>query len=435
MVSKVSLHTLGCKVNQYDTEALRETLEGEGIKVVEAVEQADVLLVNTCTVTASTDRQNRQLIRGLKRKNPSALMIVTGCQAEVFPEALEQMQEVDFVVKNHRKAYIPDLILRALDSRTSQVQPDCSDGAWWGRGITSISGHTRAFVKVQDGCDSSCTYCVVPRARGSSLSRPPGSILQELERMEAVGVKETVLTGVRLGLYGRDLSPPLGLVDLLKKILAGCGIPRVRLSSLEPLEISQELIAFVKDSGRICPHLHVPLQSGDDEILQLMNRPYTIHQYRERILLAWREIPDLTLGCDVIVGFPGETHAHFQRTRQFLTEIPYTYFHVFPFSPRPGTVASNMSHQAGHQEIQLRGKVLRELSQRRRRKMMKTYVGRVVSVLLERKWKGSDGWMQGLTPNYLKVRVPGEDGMKNRILAVRLDGIDNGFLVGRLLEK
>jgi threonylcarbamoyladenosine tRNA methylthiotransferase MtaB len=252
--------------------------------------------------------------------------------------------------------------------------------------------------------------------------------------MEAAGTQEVVLTGVQLGLYGKDFQPAFSLVALLDLALSGCRIPRIRLSSLEPLEVDDALVSRMRTSGRICPHLHVPLQSGDDEILRKMHRPYGTARYRERILRAASQVPDLTIGCDVIVGFPGETPAHFQNTLRFLQDLPFTYLHVFPFSPRPGTPAYHYTPRIPSEEIRARSQTLRALSKRRRESIMSQCLGRVLPVLVERPWKGAEGWMAGLTANYHRVKVPGGERLRNKILSVRMEGLEGDLLVGRCME-
>ncbi len=433
MAPRVSIHTLGCKVNQYDGAMLREALEHEGFHVVEPGGEADAVVVNTCTVTSATDRQNRQLIRRVRRANPRALLVITGCQAEAFPEVLEGMPEVDLVLGNKRKGEIPRAILEALHQEDILKRLPPSTGPSWQRGVRRLPGHTRAFLKVQDGCDARCAYCIVPRARGASRSRTPASIVEELGHMEEAGIKEVVLTGVNLGSYGKDLEPPWSLAGLLREILARCTVPRIRLSSIEPLELGEDLLHCMMAQGRICPHLHVPLQSGDDEVLRMMNRPYATAQYLERAELARDLLPDLTWGCDVMVGFPGETPAHFQRTVEFLGRLPLTYLHVFPFSPRPGTVAWGLPHRVPTQEVKARAMALREISHERRKGAMASYVGRELTVLAERPWKGSPGWIEGLTANYLRVRFRGGPELHNQIVAVRLVGIQGAHLIAERL--
>ncbi len=433
MGPKVRLQTLGCKVNQYDAAALKAALERAGFTSGGPGDAPDVVLVNSCTVTASTDRQNRQLIRRLKKAHPEALLVVTGCQAEVFPEALKRMDEVDLVVGNREKARLPHLILLALNrGAASALKPPVHDFLWED-GVDHLPGRTRAFLHVQDGCEAFCTYCIVPYARGPSRSRPLSSLIEEVRRMERAGIRELVLTGIHLGLYGRDLSPPAELPSLLDEILGGCAIPRIRLSSIEPLEVDDPLLSRMKESSRICPHLHVPLQSADDELLRRMNRPYSAAQYLERIHRALEAIPDLTLGCDVIVGFPGETQEHFLRTRRFLERLPFTYLHVFPFSSRPGTAASGLTDRVDPKEVKARSRLLREMSQVRRAQVAASYVGRVLSVLVERPKERREGWLDGLTPNYLRVLAQGGVALRNQIVPVHTERVEGSLLIGRLV--
>jgi threonylcarbamoyladenosine tRNA methylthiotransferase MtaB len=379
-----SLHTLGCKVNQYDSASIQAALEREDFQTGTGSSVPDVIVVNTCTVTSSTDRQNRQLIRKLRRTYPKALLVVTGCQAEVFPGTLEHMNEVDLVAGNSQKTHLPQLILDALAGRRPRPGDPAPVDPGWEHGVDHLPGHTRAFLKVQDGCEAFCTYCIVPRARGPSRSRPLSDILIEIERMAENEIQEVVLTGIHLGLYGRDLAPAISLVDLVEAILKHAPIPRIRLSSIEPLEIDDALIVIMRDSGRVCPHLHVPLQSGDDEVLARMNRPYRSLQYRESVTRASEMIPDLCLGGDIIVGFPGETEAHFERTLIFIADLPLAYLHVFPFSPRPGTPAYHFPDRIHASEVKLRSRQLRTLSMRFRLQYMTGFVGRDLPVLVER---------------------------------------------------
>lgn len=434
MGPRVSIHTLGCKVNQYDGAMLQEALEQEGFHVVAADDEADAVVVNTCTVTSATDRQNRQLIRRLRRANPRALMVITGCQAEAFPEALEGMPEVDLVLGNKQKGDIPRKILEALHSEDSLGSHASATISLWQRGVRCLPGHTRAFLKVQDGCDAQCAYCIVPRARGPSRSRTPASIVQELRHMEEAGIKEVVITGVHLGKYGKDLEPPWSLTRLLWEILERSSVPRIRLSSIEPLELEEELLHCMMAQPRVCPHLHVPLQSGDDEVLRSMNRPYRTAQYLEKAEIASGLVPDLTWGCDIMVGFPGETPAQFNRTVEFLGRLPLTYLHVFPFSPRPGTVAWALPHRVPPQEVKARALALRQISLERRTQAMVSYVGRELTVLAERPWKGASGWIEGLTPNYLRARLRAGVEMQNEIVPVRLVGVQGAHLLAERLE-
>jgi|Deesub1362B_J571_1020462.scaffolds.fasta_scaffold11872_2 threonylcarbamoyladenosine tRNA methylthiotransferase MtaB len=430
----VSFYTLGCKVNQYDSAALLKAMEKVGFVSSKGRGGGDVVVINTCTVTHAADRQDRQLIRKLRKEHPQALMVVTGCLAEVDAEGLRRMPEVDLVVRNRQKAELPRLVVAALEGgeRKGEGSLRSLGSDLWETPLEGLPGHTRAFLKVQDGCEARCAYCIVPRARGPSRSRPVSSVVEELLRMEESGVQEVVLTGIRLGLYGRDLSPPVPLWSLLDEILHVSHIPRVRLSSIEPLELDKALLERMADSERLCSHLHVPLQSGDEEILRRMNRPYSPAQYRKVVQDACSLVPDLTLGTDVIVGFPGEGREHFEGTVRFLEEIPFTYFHVFPFSPRVGTPADRLPGRVNPSEVKARSRVLRDLSQRKRREAMASYVGRTLRVLLERPWRGGGPWMEGLTDNYLRVRVKAPGEWRNRLVEVIMERVEEDHLVGRI---
>lgn len=428
---RVAIRTLGCKVNQYDAAVLAKALADAGLAMCQAGQEADLVVVHSCTVTRSADRQNRQLIRRLRGENPHAVLLVTGCQAEVDPASLRAMPEVDGVVGVRDRDALPALATQVLLGRRLQRRPtEAVRMAPWGAGVDHLPGRTRAFLKVQDGCDALCTYCIVPRARGPGRSRPVQSVLDEIRLMERAGVQEVVLTGIHLGHYGRDLIPACNLTELLHRVLDSCGIPRIRLSSIEPLEVETPLLTLLGRSGRVCPHLHLPLQSGDDEILARMNRPYTAAQYRERVRQAMSQVPDLTLGCDVIVGFPGESEDRFLRTLAFVEEMPFAYLHVFPYSPRPGTPAADLAGRVAPPVVKSRAQRLRDLSLARRQGAMAAFVGRTLPVLVEGPAQGRRTWMQGLTHNYLRVMGPGGQGLCNRIVPFRMEGVEGPCLVG-----
>lgn len=423
------LQTLGCKVNQFDAASLAQALRDSGLDPARAGEPPSLVLVQTCTVTSSTDRQNRQLIRSLRARYPRALLVVTGCQAEVYKEALEGMPEVDLVWGNkHREKLLQEILARLGMQGGGISQEELS----WGEGLAGLPGRTRAFLKVQDGCEVGCSYCIVPRARGKSRSRPPGSVFRALALMEEAGVQEVVLTGIHLGSYGRDLSPEYSLGGLLEGVLRESSIPRIRLSSIEPHELGEDILRVMAEHRRICPHLHVPLQSGSEEVLALMKRPYKKADYEAKVLAATRILQDLSLGADLIVGFPGEKEEHFQETISFLESIPWTYLHVFPFSPRPGTLAQEMGPRVAPREVKRRAAQLRELSRQRRLKAMSSWVGKTLPVLLERPCKGRPGWLEGLSHNYFKVAVEAGLGMQNSIQEVKVVGSWEGTLTGVL---
>lgn len=422
--------SLGCKVNQFDAASMSVALESVGLRRMGEGEFPSLIVVQTCTVTSATESQNRQLIRKLRADHPDAILVATGCQAEAFAESLQSMAEVDLVWGNSKKDALLDRMVEMLGVEPARR---VGEGILWGEEVAGLPGRTRAFLKVQDGCNGSCSYCIVPRARGPSRSRPLDSILRALERMENVGIKEVVLTGIHLGAYGRDLEPPSSLCELVNRVLHGCSIPRIRLSSIEPQELEEGIIQQMAENPRLCPHLHVPLQSGQDEILELMNRPYNTAFYMDRIQKAAGMIPHLTLGMDIIVGFPGEMRKHFNESLRFIESLPWTYLHVFPFSPRPGTRAEGMKPVVPPEEIRERANLLRKLSRERIHARMASCIGSTTEVLLEGPCKGMKGWMGGRTDSYLRVAVRAGEQLRNRMVRARLDGLSEGMLVGTII--
>lgn len=426
------IQTLGCKVNQFDAASLAQALRASGMDPAGVGKPPSLIVVQTCTVTSATDRQNRQAIRSLKAKHPKALLVATGCQAQVSGLSLEGMPEVDLVWGNTDKEVFLNEILARLGMEPSGLS---GEELLWGEGLAGLPGRTRAFLKVQEGCDGACSYCIVPRARGKSRSRSPESIFRALAAMERTGIQEVVLTGIHLGSYGRDLTPGLSLLGLLEQVLRESSIPRIRLSSIEPQELEEGILQVMAENPRICPHLHVPLQSGSEQVLGLMKRPYTKAEYEAKVLGAAKSIPDLTLGADLMVGFPGETKALFLESMDFLESLPWTYLHVFPFSPRPGTAAWDMGPKVASQEVKRRAALMRELSKKRRFKAMASCVGKSLPVLLERPCKGRPGWLEGLSHNYFRVAVKAGEELRNRIKKVRVEEVREGILSGVLAEE
>lgn len=423
--------TLGCKVNQFDAASLSLALEEAGFRRIEQGEPPGLIVVQTCSVTSAADRQNRQLIRKLRAENPQAVIVATGCQAQALPESLERMWELDLVWKEPEKEGLVERLLPLLGLQ--QRWQGSPSGLLWGEGLRGLPGRTRGFLKVQDGCNGGCTYCIVPKARGPSRSRPMDSVLRALQRWEEAGVREAVLAGIHLGAYGKDLEPPCSLRDLLDSVLKKCSIPRIRLSSIEPQELEDGIIEQIAENPTLCHHLHVPLQSGHDEILKLMNRPYDTHLVEDRIRMAISRIPDLTLGMDVMVGFPGETREHFRESLGFIERLPWSYLHVFRFSPRPGTQAERMRPVVPPEEKRERAQLLRELSSNRIRARMASCIGDTTQVLLERPLKGMSGWMEGRTDTYFRVAIRAGEELANSIVTVKLVDLREGILVGTMV--
>ena len=407
--------TLGCKSNQYDSAAVAASLSKCGMMPCRQ-ETAGLLVVNTCMVTGPTEAQCRQEIRRLKRKNPDAVMVVTGCMSRGVPKALTDMPEVDLVLDMQDKGRLPAIL--GFDPSGGWVD-------WPDDPAVAIEGRDRGFLKVQDGCDCSCSYCIVPKVRGRGRSLPLkgalGSLMSQLEN----GVQEVVLTGIHLGFYGKDLSPPLMLESLIEAYLAVDTPGRIRLSSLEPLEITDRLLALMSGSGkRICRHLHIPLQSGSDRILGLMNRQYTRVDFVDSVERAKRALPGVGIGCDVICGFPGETEKDFMDTEELISALEIPFLHVFPYSPRPGTQAAGLKDDVPHPVKKERAARLREIAGLNKHAFFDYFVGTILEVVPESTVHAGNGF-HALADNYIRVKLAGGAWMPGKlvdVLALEHDG-------------
>jgi threonylcarbamoyladenosine tRNA methylthiotransferase MtaB len=427
MTKTIAITTLGCKINQFESAAMTEALEQDGFRIVPFSEIADVYVINSCTVTAKTDAESRRLIRRASRLNPAARVVVTGCYAQMAGDELLKIPEVSMVLGNSEKRGIAGF-LRGLGAEQKSVVSDISlqrsgDSA----PLESFAEHTRAFLQVQNGCNARCAYCIVPFARGASRSVAPQEALDGMASFAAKGFKEIVLTGIHLGGYGLDLVPPTDLLGLLMLAEKSGVVQRLRIGSVEPTELPQELINFLASSSMVCPHLHLPLQSGSDGVLSRMNRGYTTELYRQVVDSLVQAIPDICIGTDVIAGFPGETEEEFAETYRFLESLPLAYLHVFPFSPRPGTPAAEMTPQIHSKVTKERAEALRLLSERKKQTYAAGFVGRELQVLVQ---KDADG-RKGLSRNYLPVLVEGSEGLFNSEVTVLITGAKGGELVGK----
>jgi threonylcarbamoyladenosine tRNA methylthiotransferase MtaB len=433
---RIAITTLGCKINQYDSAVIQRRLKAESHSFVPFEEKADFYIVNTCTVTDRADWESRQLVRRAKRLNPEARVLVTGCYSQVNPEDVARVLGVDFVVGLNR---LEDLVrFTRQTSRFGQARISVGDvGSERGvpvLGTREIPGHTRAFLKVQEGCNYSCTYCIIPTARGLSRSVAPEDVLLQVRSLAEAGFAEIVLTGIHLGGYGHDLKPKLDLTTMLEMISESRLISRLRLSSLDPREIPDRLLDLLARSDVLCPHLHVCAQAGEDRILKRMRRNYDTAYYREVILKAREKLPDAALGTDIIVGFPGETDDDFQRSVEVFDALPLTYFHVFPYSARTGTVAAGLSDQVTPAVKKERARRMRELGMKKKREFYRRFVGRRVSVLLEQAVDKTTGAHKGYSRNYLPVLVHASEDHVNCEVNVRLEKYEGGWLRGRVVE-
>lgn len=421
MTQTVSVVTLGCKVNYTDSESIADSLKTLGYRVVQGHQRADAAVVNTCTVTQKADYQSRQAVRRMKREIGDGPVIVTGCSVVVYPEAIRGIGVESVVVHPDNKYSIPDRIRELIGPPSDDADDDMSSS---GSSEDVCDGaRTRAFVKVQEGCNARCSYCVVPLARGAERSDPIEGILTRISDLSRKGYREIVLTGIHLGRYGD--SDDVSLLDLLRRLVREKFPVRYRLSSLEPLEISDDLIRFMAEAPEIAPHLHIPLQSGDDRILREMRRPYRADQFASRVEKASTLLDSPGIGVDVMVGFPGEDDTAFQNTVSVIERLPVTYLHVFPFSPRPGTPAHRMKGQVPSKIKKDRARIIREIGEKKNEMFRRSRIGRTLEVLTERR----DGThLTGKSEDYLTVYMDDDSGEVNRIVPVtvvclREDGV------------
>jgi len=417
---RIYLSSLGCKLNRYEMDALAEQLARAGHRIVATAKEADLCVFNTCAVTHVAARKSRQALRRLHRDNPTASLIVTGCYAELAPADLRALPGVAQVVGNQAKERLAELLGEASKpSRTGEKRRP----------------RTRALVKIQDGCDNACTYCIIHVARGPQRSRPADQILEEVRSRLAAGYKEIVLTGVHIGSYGHDRGSvgDTDLWSLVKRILAETDVPRLRLSSIEPWDLPPEALSLWRDP-RLCPHLHLPLQSGCDATLQRMNRRYTTAEFADLVAAARAAIPDLAVTTDLIVGFPGETEAEFAVSLAFVQKMEFARVHVFPYSRREGTPAASMPHQVAPQVKAERARAMRQVAAAGSLSFRRRFVGRTMEVLWETARRGDEGkvW-SGLTGNYLRVWTINEQSLQNRITPTRLVAVGKEGLRGQIV--
>jgi threonylcarbamoyladenosine tRNA methylthiotransferase MtaB len=428
MSPTVALATLGCKTNQFESAALEQQLRAAGYTPVPFEAGADLVVVNTCTVTAATDAQSRNLVRRARRLRPDCRVVVTGCYAQVDPAALQAIPGVSLVLGNEEKQDFLRLLQAGHQEGTALVSPSREARTTTALPVAAFTERSRAFVQVQTGCDAFCAYCIIPYARGRSRSVAPAAVLEQVARLVESGYPEIVLTGIHIGQYGLDLSPQRSLLDLLRQIVAESGVRRLRLGSLEPTEISEELLDFIAASEVICPHLHIPLQAGDDGVLARMNRHYGRRQFAELIHAIHARMPQAAIGLDVIAGFPGETEAAFEQTRALIEQLPVSHLHVFPFSRRPGTPAATMAGQLPGELIKARAAILRALGEAKQRAFAGQFLGEILELVVE--GGGQGGEWRGLSRNYLPVRFASGQARERSCARVRITALGAEGLEG-----
>lgn len=434
MKKTVSFYTLGCKVNQYETNAMEQQFIKNNYEIVENTQKADIYVINTCTVTNMAERKSRQMLRRVKEINPSAVLVVCGCYAQVAKNELEQIPEIDIILGINEKNEIVQIVenymekMAEQDKRSQEAEIDdvSKQKEFLDFGDVTYTEKNRAVVKVQDGCNMFCSYCIIPYARGRIRSRKIESVVSEIEKIAKEKIKEVVITGIHVASYGKDFdnentSKKIRLIDLLEAINKIDGIGRIRLSSLEPTIVDEEFATRLSKLDKICDHFHLSLQSGCDETLKRMNRKYTTQIYRDAVATLRKYYPEASFTTDVIVGFPGETDEEFAKTYEFLKEIDFYRLHVFKYSPRRGTVAEKMPNQIDGNKKEERSNKLIELSNSTENKHNQSYIGKTVKVLFE---EFEDGFFKGHTTNYMMVKVAGEeeqsDKFVNKILDVKI---------------
>lgn len=422
-MKRVAFQTLGCKVNFYDTESLMQTFTDSGYEIVNFKEKADVYVINTCTVTNEGARKSRQMVRQAKRRNPDSFVAVVGCYSQIAPEEVLQITGVDLVIGTKGKKRLVQMIKKARDAQLPLdfVEKMGEREIFEEIPVQRFIGRTRATIKIEDGCDQYCSYCIIPYARGPVRSRDPKSALNEVKNLVQIGVQEIVLTGIHLGAYGQDLAAEMNLVELIKMFLPIQGLKQIRLSSLEITEVTDELISLLADEPQLCPHLHLPLQAGSDIILKMMNRPYTKRQFASRVEKIRDQLPDIAITTDVMVGFPGETAALFQETYDFVQEIAFSQLHVFKYSARPGTRAAEFESQLSKEVKDQRSQELRRLGDELNYKYRKRFLGQTLPVLVETERDQMTGMLTGITPNYMRVYLrPDQNVIPGQISLVKL---------------
>ena len=434
-MKKVAFCTLGCKVNQYETNAMSQKFKTLGYEIVDFNDFADIYIVNTCTVTNMADKKSRQMLRRVKEVNKDSLLIAVGCYAQVAKDVLEKIEEIDLVLGNNEKAdiinYVEDFF--KTNNKKYEASSVMEQKEYVDFGSITYTEKTRAVIKVQDGCDRFCSYCIIPYARGRVRSRRPESVIEEIKKIANNGIKEVVITGIHVASYGKDFKNNYKLIDLLEEINKIDGIKRIRLGSLEPTLITEEFISRLKKLEKICDHFHLSLQSGCNNTLNRMNRRYTTEEFRNVCNILRKAYPQVSLTTDIIVGFPGETEEEFNKTFNFLKEINFYKMHIFKYSPRKGTKAASMKEQIGGNIKEDRSQKLIMLSNENEKKYNESYIGKELEVLFEERDRE---FYKGHTTNYIMVKTKEEnENLENVIKTVKIEKMDDLNLIGKIAKK
>lgn len=439
--NRVAFCTLGCKVNQYETNAMMQEFIQQQYQIVDFDQEADIYIVNTCTVTNMADKKSRQMLRRVKELNAESILIAVGCYVQVAKEEIEKIPEIDIILGNNEKKnifqYIEDYQNERI--RRAEVTDVIGQKEFVDFGTVTYTEKTRAVIKIQDGCDRYCSYCIIPYARGRVRSRKPESIIQEITQIAEEGIKEVVITGIHIASYGKDFKENYYLIDLLEEITQIQGIKRIRLGSIEPTIITEEFVERLSKLEKICDHFHLSLQSGCNDTLKRMNRRYTVEEFRVVVERLRKAYPEVALTTDIIVGFPGETEKEFSQTYHFLKDIAFCKMHIFKYSPRKGTKAAEMTNQIDGNVKEERSRKLIQLSDENEIQYNKKYIGKEVEVLFEEENEQEDGknYIKGHTTNYIVVKVEKNDinqMIENTLQKVLVIDTNNLELIGKILS-
>ena len=438
MKKDIAFITLGCKVNQYETNAMIQKFIEKGYNLVEHTEKADIYIINTCTVTNMSDRKSRQMLRRVKDLNPHAIVVACGCYAQVAKEELKKISEIDLILGNNEKKEIVQYIEQYIkeNHKIHNTEDVMQTREFVDFGDVTYTEKTRAVIKVQDGCDRFCSYCIIPYARGRVRSRKPESVISEIKNITKQGIKEVVITGIHVASYGKDFKNEYRLIDLLEEINNIKGIERIRLGSIEPLLIDKEFITRLKKLEKICHHFHLSLQSGCDETLKRMNRRYTTEEFEDIVNSLRKAYNDVVLTTDIIVGFPGESEEEFNKTYEFLKKIKFYKMHIFKYSQRKGTKAASMEKQIDGNIKEFRSQKLIDLSDENEKEYNKSYIGEEVEVLFEEK---KDDFYKGHTKNYILIYLPEKDipkkiqeEIKDKVINVKCEKAEENYILAIL---
>ncbi len=435
-MKKVAFYTLGCKVNQYETESMAEAFEKKGYEIVDYSEFANIYIINTCTVTNMSDRKSRQMIRKALNCNKKAFIAVVGCYSQIAPRKLLDLENVKLVIGTNNRSKIVELVEDAINKgeKINAVTDIMEVEEYEEMRVRQYKNRTRAFVKIQEGCEQYCSYCIIPYTRGHIRSRSMNSILLEVEELANNGFMEIVLTGIHIGSYGKDISGA-GLIDIIEKIHEIDGIKRIRMSSLEPKTLDDNFICRLSNLEKLCPHFHLSLQSGCDETLKRMNRKYTTDEYKKVVNKLRSVFQDVSITTDIIVGFPGETDDEFNKTLKFIEDISFSSMHIFKYSPRTGTPAARYPNQISKKIKEIRSKKVFQLAKDNEQKFLEGFINKKLSVLFEQEQKHNKYHYEGLTHNYIRVVAEEKDNICGKLFNVIITEVKEDHVKGKIIKE